>query len=174
MVCIGYEWAEGPDKEGRIREIIRFYLAPIQSLDTTLLDQESYNELRQMPLEHLWEVALQEAKEQADSREARIRMWRRSQAIRRYALQRAQGQCEACDQPAPFRTPEGEPFLEVHHIQRLSDGGPDHPERVAAICPNCHRRAHYADDAREFNEKLARKIQEKEKRLFGRRDDRRK
>jgi hypothetical protein len=74
MVCIGYEWAEGPDKEGRIREIIRFYLAPIQSLDTTLLDQESYNELRQMPLEHLWEVALQEAKEQADSREARIRM----------------------------------------------------------------------------------------------------
>ena len=74
MVCIGYEWAEGPDKEGRIRKIIRFYLAPIQSLDTTLLDQESYNELRQMPLEHLWEVALQEAKEQADSREARIRM----------------------------------------------------------------------------------------------------
>jgi len=179
MVCIGYEWAEGPDKEGRIRKIIRFYLAPIQSLDTTLLEEnlelrESYNELRRMPLERLREVALQEAKEQADSREARRRMWLRSQAIRRYALQRAQGQCEACDQPAPFRTPEGEPFLEVHHIQRLSDGGPDHPERVAAICPNCHRRAHYADDAREFNEKLARKIQEKEKRLFGRRDDRRK
>jgi len=170
MICVKYEWGEGPDLKGHTRKIIRFYLAPIQSLDTTSILEEDlelrkgYSELTRMPLEDLREMALQKvSKGSVDHREAKRREWLRSQAIRRYALQRAQGRCEACDQPAPFRTPEGEPFLEVHHIRRLSDGGPDHPEWVAAICPNCHRRAHYADDAKEFNEKLARKIQEKEK-----------
>ncbi|MGK5511732.1 HNH endonuclease [Brevibacillus formosus] len=50
--------------------------------------------------------------------------------------------CEACGSEAPFKTAKGGPFLEVHHRRRLSDGGPDHPEWVAAICPNCHRRCH--------------------------------
>ena len=47
---------------------------------------------------------------------------------------------------APFITPDGQLYLEVHHIERLSDGGPDHPRWVVAVCPNCHRRAHYAGD----------------------------
>ncbi|WP_083465500.1 HNH endonuclease [Thalassobacillus sp. C254] len=49
----------------------------------------------------------------------------------------------------------------MHHIKRLSDGGPD-PEFVAAICPNCHRRAHYSHDAEEFNHNLENNIKEKE------------
>jgi 5-methylcytosine-specific restriction protein A len=55
---------------------------------------------------------------------------------------------------APFRDANDQPFLEVHHILRLSDGGPDDPRYVVALCPNCHRQAHYGIDARTINERL--------------------
>jgi 5-methylcytosine-specific restriction endonuclease McrA len=55
------------------------------------------------------------------------------------------------NQPAPFVTEAGEPYLESHHIRRLSDSGPDDPLWVAALCANCHRRAHYAVDANAYN-----------------------
>jgi 5-methylcytosine-specific restriction protein A len=83
----------------------------------------------------------------------------RSNAIKLYALKRANGTCEACQQSAPFVTADGRPFLEVHHLRRLSDGGPDHPQWVAAVCPNCHRRAHYGQDAAAFNKQLLRRVQ---------------
>ena len=59
-----------------------------------------------------------------------------------YALERAQGHCELCQQPAPFLTKEGLPFLEVHHIEYLAQGGSDSINNVSAVCPNCHRRLH--------------------------------
>ena len=34
-------------------------------------------------------------------------------------------------------------FLEVHHIKWLSNGGEDSVENALALCPNCHRQAHY-------------------------------
>lgn len=59
-------------------------------------------------------------------------------------LERASGYCEDCGQPAPFRrTSDGTPYLEVHHRLRLADGGPDTVENAVALCPNCHRRAHF-------------------------------
>ncbi|OLU13203.1 hypothetical protein BVH01_22925 [Pseudomonas sp. PA1(2017)] len=51
---------------------------------------------------------------------------------------------------APFVRPDGRAFLEVHHMTRLADDGPDLPANVAALCPNCHRRAHYSIDRIEF------------------------
>jgi len=60
------------------------------------------------------------------------------------ALFRANGICEACHQPAPFlRKTDATPYLEVHHIKRLADDGPDTLENVRALCPNCHRQAHF-------------------------------
>jgi 5-methylcytosine-specific restriction protein A len=59
-----------------------------------------------------------------------------------YALRRANGFCELCEQRAPFNNREGLPFLEVHHIVYLSRGGYDTIDNVAALCPNCHRRMH--------------------------------
>lgn len=85
--------------------------------------------------------------------------------VRTYALERAMGICEACLKPAPFHKADGSPFLEVHHLFRLADGGPDKPDCVAAICPNCHRRAHHGHDHKEFNAELKRKIDRKEEKL---------
>jgi 5-methylcytosine-specific restriction endonuclease McrA len=59
-------------------------------------------------------------------------------------LTRAAGTCERCNAPAPFlRRTDGTPYLEVHHIKLLADGGADTVENAVALCPNCHRRAHY-------------------------------
>lgn len=53
--------------------------------------------------------------------------------VKRYALLRARGKCEACGSPAPFVDDTGKGFLEVHHIFRLADDGVDAPENVAAV-----------------------------------------
>jgi 5-methylcytosine-specific restriction protein A len=59
-------------------------------------------------------------------------------------LRRAQGKCEYCLKDAPFiKVADKEPYLEVHHIQHLSEGGKDIIENAIALCPNCHKNAHF-------------------------------
>jgi 5-methylcytosine-specific restriction endonuclease McrA len=59
-------------------------------------------------------------------------------------LFRAAGCCEVCRSQAPFqRASDGSPYLEVHHKVRLADGGDDTVENAVAVCPNCHRQAHF-------------------------------
>lgn len=60
-------------------------------------------------------------------------------------LFRANGYCEHCNNPAPFnRRADNSPYLEVHHIKPLAEDGEDTVANAIALCPNCHRRAHYA------------------------------
>lgn len=70
----------------------------------------------------------------------------RDPQVSAFVLQEAGGHCEACGAIAPFETDDGRPFLEVHHLKRLADGGSDTVENAVAVCPNCHRRLHYASD----------------------------
>ena len=67
----------------------------------------------------------------------------RDPKVKAWILKEAVGKCECCDSDAPFTTAEGEPFLEVHHLRRLADGGSDTVENAVALCPNCHREMHY-------------------------------
>lgn len=71
-------------------------------------------------------------------------VYERSADIVAEALIRANGVCEKCHSLAPFiRKKNKTPYLEVHHKIRLSDGGNDTMKNVLALCPNCHREAHY-------------------------------
>lgn len=88
----------------------------------------------------------------------------RTEAVRRYVLAQADGQCEGCTSQAPFVRADGSPYLEPHHIDRVGDDGPDLPHRVAAVCPNCHQRAHHARDRHRFNALLRRRVAERERR----------
>jgi len=64
------------------------------------------------------------------------------------ALVRANGICEACHKPAPFRrAKDGRPYLEVHHKIQLKDNGEDTVENAIAVCPNCHRRSHFGESS---------------------------
>jgi len=59
-------------------------------------------------------------------------------------LNRADGKCEICNQPAPFiRRSNHTPYLEIHHKIQLADEGEDTIENAIAVCPNCHRKEHY-------------------------------
>ena len=42
--------------------------------------------------------------------------------------------------PAKRRTSPtpGTPIPEVDHVHDIAKGGPDHPEQMIALCPNCH------------------------------------
>jgi 5-methylcytosine-specific restriction protein A len=59
-------------------------------------------------------------------------------------LNRANGICEKCKKKAPFfRKKDNSPYLEVHHIVTLANGGDDTVENAIAVCPNCHRELHF-------------------------------
>ena len=76
-----------------------------------------------------------------------------------YVKQVARGKCELCERPAPFRDSKGEPFLETHHVVRLSQGGADTIDNTVALCPNCHRKMHVVADPKDI--KKLRKIAKK-------------
>lgn len=75
--------------------------------------------------------------------EVTIRVYKRSPYVVAEVLLRANGKCQSCRCDAPFLKEDGTPFLEVHHIEWLSKGGEDSVGNAIALCPNCHRQAHY-------------------------------
>src|SRR5690606_25299604 len=87
-------------------------------------------------------------------------VWHRTRRliIAEYVHCPSRGKCEGCKQPAPFMRRNGKPYLEVHHVRPLADGGADHPLNVAAVCPNCHRRVTHGKDAAKFNLVIARNV----------------
>ena len=58
----------------------------------------------------------------------------RDPAVVAWVLQLANGTCECCGASAPFSKPSGDPYLEVHHLRRLADGGSDTTSNAAALC----------------------------------------
>ena len=83
-----------------------------------------------------------------------ITIFARSPEVVAWVLGEAKGRCEACKQSAPFHLATGKPYLEVHHVLRLADGGPDVVENAVALCPNCHRRLHHSADAETYRREL--------------------
>lgn len=82
----------------------------------------------------------------------------RNPIVKAWVLQKACGRCELCQQEAPFVGDDGEPYLELHHVLPLADGGADTVENAVALCPNCHRRLHHAVDRSEHREHLYRQV----------------
>ena len=74
---------------------------------------------------------------------SQVTYFNRDPKVKAWVLKEANGKCECCDAEAPFTTPEGEHFLEVHHLRRLADCGSDTITNTVALCPNCHREMHY-------------------------------
>jgi hypothetical protein len=60
--------------------------------------------------------------------------------VKEQLLRRANGICELCKDPAPFQTPDGRPYLELHHIVPKVLGGKSSANNIVALCPNCHRK----------------------------------
>ena len=164
MAYISHHEEQRPDREGQLRKAIVFHFelliaaaqfpphapAAVRELAPQYGKSQSIASLRQQ--------ALQASPASASTTERLVNIRMRSSAIKRYALARSRGICEGCQAPAPFQSKRG-PFLEVHHVHRLADGGPDLPQGVIALCPNCHRKAHYAKNAKAFNDALIARLE---------------
>jgi 5-methylcytosine-specific restriction protein A len=156
---LGHHTEQRPDRNADQRDAIIFHLGflPPVFLNAAEQPRKAYATTgrlsTKLSLAELRAIALESVSADATVEQKRANLARRAEAIKRYAILRANGACEACNQAAPFRAKSG-PFLEVHHVFRLADGGPDHPANVVALCPNCHRRSHFSLDAEQFNEGL--------------------
>ena len=73
---------------------------------------------------------------------------KRDPRVRKAVLARAPG-CEREDCAERLDYPG---FLDVHHILGVEKS--DRPWNCVALCPNCHREAHFAPDADELNSQL--------------------
>jgi hypothetical protein len=71
---------------------------------------------------------------------------------------RAQHRCEVegCVNHT-FSGADDDLYVEVHHLQRLADGGKDRTENTAALCANHHREIHFGKKKAEITDQLRRK-----------------
>lgn len=157
FVCPTWEYRRGVDLNGNERRVIVFHLVqPGEEEEWEITSSFGtglpFDLLRQQAIE----ASLQA--QQSRPREAKSLYYKRSAIVRKYVLARAEGVCESCGNLAPFLRKDDSPYLEPHHTRRVSDGGPDRPRWVAAICPNCHREIHYGVDGEEKNQRLQRHL----------------
>ena len=104
-------------------------------------------------LEKLDDAALKAAAENGQKKspptvQMNVKVVARSPAVGAYVKRLAAGQCDLCREQAPFETRRGA-YLECHHIEPLSRGGPDTIDNTVALCPNCHRKMHLLNSPRD-------------------------
>ncbi|MGG3452275.1 HNH endonuclease signature motif containing protein [Domibacillus aminovorans] len=129
-----------------------FRLRKVDSYDTNAIitEQEYFNELNKSV-----QQSNQSSTEERQNRLATAnkkpkttnvitKAYKRNSDVVAEVLARANGYCEDCGHEAPFlRASNGTPYLEVHHVIPLSKGGDDTVVNAQALCPNCHRKAHF-------------------------------
>ena len=74
---------------------------------------------------------------------------RRDPRVRRLVLRRSQGVCES---PGCGAVRDYSGFFDVHHILGVEKS--DRVWNCVALCPNCHREAHFAPDRERLNQRL--------------------
>jgi len=92
------------------------------------------------------------------TRQVASRQFGRNAQVVAWVLQQAGDVCELCQNLAPFRRADGTPYLEVHHVVTLAEGGADSVSNAVALCPNCHRRLHYAPHRLDARRDLYRRV----------------
>ncbi|MBD9372789.1 HNH endonuclease [Rhizobium sp. ARZ01] len=153
------EWVLDEENALRNGQVV-FYLRRHEMNGQAIFDQ-AVEEFRNDP--DLRELAYQAADENPARRGRATSVFRRSAIIVAHALNRAGDECEYRECEAPFEKPDETKYLEVHHIDRLADGGPDHPMNVAALCPNCHKELHFGTERVRKNAELRGIIQTRER-----------
>ena len=151
---LGREWLPGlkPTKHvgNHVATQIETFISEVEGKKSVpIVDFEvKVKELQHKPL------AKPTGQAQPSSTVTAITQYARDPAVKAWVLQNANDHCECCGSEAPFRSLDGFPYLEVHHVRKLADGGSDTVENVVAICPKCHRQLHYGSNALGLVEKL--------------------
>ncbi len=137
-----------PDDNGNPRLVWMF---PIKVLDGPNIIDESiireYGKRQQKKASELSDEkiklrAIQNQSHNTSSRKAISTSYNRDPYVAEYTKRRAKGICQLCGEPAPFTDKNNRPYLEIHHIDWLANGGEDTVQNTTALCPNCHRKMH--------------------------------
>lgn len=138
------------DSKDNLRKVWIFPIKPvdlIEPLPIPLSDLKSLENKREKLAAKLTDSALKKRLENAPKKASKvqtaIKSYYRNPYVAEYVKRRAGGRCELCANYGPFIVAKGFPFLEVHHVKWLSDGGEDTIENTVALCPNCHRKMHF-------------------------------
>ena len=126
---------------------------PNEDVDSTNFVEKLFDKVT---LERLLAVVRRRA-----SRITSSTQFERDPAIRAFAKLRSGYRCEMpdCDYLG-FEKPNGETYIEVHHIVSLANEGGDVINNVVAVCPNCHKMAHYSNRVDEIREQLLQVVSE--------------
>lgn len=140
----------GSDTAAKLEELI--HLEEGRSATPVVrFEQEVLEALKRKPKQQ------PEGQGQPRTREVVSTQYVRDPAVVAWVLKESNGVCECCLSPAPFVKPTGDPYLEVHHLRRLADGGSDTVSNAAALCPNCHRELHHGQDQEGLREQMYQK-----------------
>lgn len=71
-----------------------------------------------------------------------IRLFQRNQKFVSVLKQLYDNKCQICG--FTFKKDDGENYSEIHHVIALGDEGSDDIKNMIVVCPNCHRKLHYA------------------------------
>jgi len=154
MDYVDHYYHEAKDINGSTRKAITFRLTQLKNSDTDLITAGTTPEKPTETLDVLRIKALDAANMKPDKKSSAREYYERSASVAKYVLARAAGKCELCGKDASFMRRDNTPYLEPHHILRLADEGPDHPDSIAALCPNCHREVHYGVNGEMVNKRL--------------------
>lgn len=152
-----------PDVSGQDRTAIVFRLVPVaipaEAIEAEEQDEDEADLSGSLDAARLSALAACKPGSDDLGLSAPRKIYQRSRKVAHYVLMRAKGECESCEKPAPFTKKDGTPYLEPHHVNRLSDGGLDHPRYVGAVCPSCHREIHSGVHGALLNEKLKQRLE---------------
>jgi len=138
-----------PDVQGRIRKVWVFPLKVVEQDEIVKIPESIILKKQEKKEREAKKLSDDELKKRAKYfnkgvgvRQVITISYERNPYVTELAKRRAKGICHLCEKPAPFKGKRGDPFLETHHIEWLSNRGEDIIENTVALCPNCHRKMH--------------------------------
>lgn len=144
-----------PDEDGNIRVVWVFPLGVLDGVTATpnktiieAIYKQKERQANKLTNEEL-RLRAEHSHGQPGRRQALSTQYDRSPWVATYSKHRANGKCDLCSQSAPFIGANGQPHLENHHIVWLAEGGADTIMNTVALCPNCHRKMHFLNIAKD-------------------------
>lgn len=145
-----------PDEDGLIRDVCIFPLklrdgkSPVMSREYAQKPFETKTKKAKRLSNEEVERRAKNANKTVGTRNTVSLQHDRDPWVAEHAKRKANGICQLCKQPAPFKNKAGDPYLETHHIIWLADGGEDTIENTVGLCPNCHRKMHVVKDKKDI------------------------
>ncbi|MEI7795746.1 MAG: HNH endonuclease [Methylococcaceae bacterium] len=130
-----------PHKYQDTNEAVRDFVADLREYIGNS-ELPSLGTLLGMPVEDLTDYIQNSENTEPKKTEVTSTVYDRNPLVVALAKKLAGGKCQLCKCDAPFENENGVPYLEVHHVKWLSQGGADCIENAVALCPNCHRKMH--------------------------------